>query len=374
MVDGRERVTGRVPYTIDITLPRMLHAKLLRSTAAHARIVRIDTSRARRVPGVLVVLTGADIAARSDISPDYGPVYRDQPPLAIGKVRYAGEPVAAVAALDPFMAQEAIDLIEVEYEELPAVFDIEAAIAPGAPLVHEGPPRTGEMFADVIVHASGGSNVCNHFRLRKGDVERGFAEADHVFDDVFTSPPVQHVPLETHACVADVRDGHITVWATTQMPYIIRAQLAEMYHVPQTKVRVLVPTLGGGYGAKCYAKIEPITVLLAEAARRPVRLQLSREEEFVTITKHGVRIRMETGVRADGTITARRSTCHFNTGAYADIGPRLIKNGGFGTGGPHRIPNVWVDSTRSTRTSCRPAPSGATASPRRPGRTRPRWT
>ncbi len=343
MLDARERVTGRVAYSIDITLPRMAHAKILRSTAPHARIVSIDTSRAKRVPGVYAVLTGADLAQRTDINAWYGPVFRDQPILAIDKVRYVGEPVAAVAAVDTDVAQEALDLIDVVYEERPAVFDVDAALTPGAPLVHDAPPKTGATFADLIVSTEGG-NVCNHFKLRKGDIDAGFAAADHVFEDEFTSPPVQHVPMETHACVADVRDGHITLYAGTQLPFITRAQVAEIFKVPQTRVRVVVPTLGGGYGAKTYPKLEPLTAVLSQVAKRPVRLHLTREEEFVTITKHGVKIRIATGVKADGTIVARRSTCLFNTGAYADIGPRLIKNGGFATGGPHRIPNVWADS------------------------------
>lgn len=344
MLDAFERVTGRVPYTIDIRLPGMLHARLLRSTMAHARIRAIDTSRARAVPGVVAVLTGADLAARPDIQPYYGPIFRDQPILAIDKVRFVGEPVAAVAAVDLDAAQEAIDLIDVEYEELPAVFTLEEALADDAPLVHDEPPRTGRTFADVIVDAKPGTNICNQFRLRKGDIDAGFAEADEIFEHVFTSPPVQHVPLETHACVADVRGGRVTVWVGAQIPFVIRSQLAEIFRLPQNRVRVVVPTLGGGYGAKCYPKIEPVTAVLSQAAGRPVRLHLTREEEFVTITKHGVRIRMRTGVTRDGRITARQSECHFNTGAYADIGPRLIKNGGYGTGGPHHIPHISVDS------------------------------
>jgi CO/xanthine dehydrogenase Mo-binding subunit len=344
MIDARERVTGRVPYAIDIAVPGMLHARLLRSTVPHARIRSIDVTRARVVPGVVAVVTGADVAARGDLQPYYGPVFRDQPVLAMEKVRYVGEPVAAVAAVDLDAAQQALDAIEVEYDELPAVFTLERALADGAPLVHDEPPRPGRTFADVIVEARPGTNLCNHFRLRKGDVEAGFAEADEVFEHVFTSPPVQHVPMETHACVADVRDGRVTVWAGAQIPFVIRSQLAEIFGIAQNRVRVIVPTLGGGYGAKCYPKIEPVTAVLSLFARRPVRLHLSREEEFVTITKHGVRIRMKTGVTRDGRITARQSTCHFNTGAYGDIGPRLIKNGGYGTGGPHHIPNVSVDS------------------------------
>lgn len=344
MVDARQRVTGRMGYTIDMSFPGMLHAKLLRSSSAHARIKRLDVSEARKVPGVVAVLTGRELANRSDLQPHYGPVYRDQPILAIDKVRFVGDPVAAVAAVDLDAARQALSLIEVEYEELSAVFDVDAALAEGAPLVHDEPPRTGETFADVIVRPQPGTNVCNSFRLRKGDVDAGFAEADEVFEDVFTSPPVQHVPLETHACIASVVNGAVTVWSSTQIPFIIRSQLAEIFGVPQSRVRVIVPTLGGGYGAKCYPKIEPVTSALSLVARRPVKLHLTREEEFVTITKHGVRIRLKTGLRRDGTIVARQSICHFNTGAYADIGPRLIKNGGYGTGGPHRIPNVSVDS------------------------------
>ena len=344
MIDARERVTGRIPYTIDIVLPGMLHARLLRSTEAHARLVRVDAARARAVPGVVAVITGADLVSRADIFPYMGPVYRDQPILAIDRVRYAGEPIAAVAAVDLDAAQAALDLIDVEYEPLPAVFDAVEAVDEDAPILHTGPPRTGPTYADIILHAGEGTNVCNHFMLRKGDVDAAFADADHVFEDEFTCPPAQAMPMETHCCVADVGADGITVWSSVQTPFAVRSTIGEILPGYQGRVRVIVPTLGGGYGAKAYPKIEPVTVLLSLFARRPIRLHLSRAEEFITVTKHGVRIRMKTGLRADGTIVARKSTCWFNTGAYADIGPRLIKNGGIGTGGPHHIPNVWVDS------------------------------
>ena len=344
MIDARERVTGRVPYTIDVALPGMLEAAVLRSPLPHARVRSVDVTAARRVPGVVAVLTGADLVAWGDVRTHFGPVFRDRPILAIDKVRYVGDPIVAVAGVDRDAAREALDLVEVDYDELPAVLSIDDALADGATLIHEGPPNVGATFADVIVNAAGGSNICNQFRLRHGDVERGFAEADHVFEDVMTSPPVGHVPLETHAAVAHFAGGGLTVYATTQIPFMVRSQLAEIFGLPASRVRVIVRTLGGGYGAKCYPAIEPIAAVLARATGRPVRLHLSREEEFVTITKHAVRVRMTTGLRSDGTIVARRATCHFNTGAYADIGPRLIKNGGYGTGGPHHVPNVWVDS------------------------------
>ncbi len=344
MIDARERVTGRIPYTIDVTLPGMLHARLLRSTEAHARLVRVDVSRARAVPGVVAIITAADLVGRPDLFPYMGPVYRDQPILAIDRVRYVGEPIAAVAAVDLDAAQAALDLIEVEYEPLAAVFDAVEALEPGAPVLHAGSPRTGPTYADIILHPGEGTNVCNHFMLRKGDVDAAFAGADHVFEDEFTCPPAQAMPMETHCCVADAGAGGITIWSATQTPFAVRAAIGEILPGYQGRIRVVVSTLGGGYGAKAYPKIEPVTVLLSLAARRPVRLHLTRAEEFITITKHGVRIRMKTGLRSDGTIVARKSTCWFNTGAYAEIGPRLIKNGGIGTGGPHHIPNVWVDS------------------------------
>jgi CO/xanthine dehydrogenase Mo-binding subunit len=344
MIDGLDRVTGQVAYTINFELPGLLHAALLRSTAPHARIVRLDVSQARDLPGVALILTGDDVKRRGDVTAYYGPVFRDQPVLAIDKVRFVGEPVVAVLAEDPDVAQEALALVQVEYEHLPAVFNEVEALTDGAPLVHESPPTAGATFADLVISNDGMPNVCNHFKLRKGDVERGFAEADVVYEDTFSSPAVQHVPLETHACVAQVEHGRVTVWATTQTPHILRAQLAEMFRLPVSAVRVVVPTLGGAYGAKCYPKIEPLTAVLAHVARRPVRLHLTREEEFVTVTKHAVTIKMKTGLTSDGRILARKSTCYFNTGAYADIGPRLIKNGGYATGGPHDIPNVWVDS------------------------------
>jgi CO/xanthine dehydrogenase Mo-binding subunit len=342
MLDAAERVTGRVPYTIN--LRAALQGRLLRSTAAHAGIVRIDVGRARQVPGVRAVVTGADLVARRDLVPYFGPVFRDQPILPVDRVRYVGEPVAAVAADDLDAAQEALDAIEVEYEDLPAVFDPTLALETDAPILHPEEAMRATLFADIIVKSTPGTNICSLVTLRKGDVERGFAEADHIFEDVFTSPAIQHVPLETHAVIADVGNGQVTVTATTQTPYVLRSQLAEIFGVPQSRVRVIVPTLGGGYGAKCYPSIEPIAAALALVARRPVKLHLSREEEFVTITKHGVRIAMKTGLRADGTIVARQSTCHFNTGAYANIGPRLIIYGAFGQSGPYAIPNVAVDS------------------------------
>ena len=205
-------------------------------------------------------------------------------------------------------------------------------------------PSSG--FADLAeIKPVEGTNVCTHFKLNRGDIHKGFAEADHIFEDTFTLPATQHCFLETHACIASVEPGgRITVWATTQNPFVVRTQLANIFKVPVAKVRVIVPYLGGGYGGKVYPKVEPITVALAQKAGRPVRVVLSREEVFYTITKHAAVIRMKTGVKKDGTLVARECEIHLDTGAYAEIGPRVAKKSGYTACGPYRIPNLKIDS------------------------------
>jgi CO/xanthine dehydrogenase Mo-binding subunit len=343
-LDAVERVTGTVPYTLNLVLPGMLYVKLLRSPHAHARIRHIDATAAERIPGVAYVLTGPRLQELG-IATHYGVVIQDKPIVAIDKVRYVGDIVAAVVACDEDTAADALEHIAVEYEELPAVFDAEEALRPGAPLLHEGLPPQRQAFADIILYREPNTNLCNYFKLRKGDVEEGFREADEVFEDVYSTPAAQHCPLEPHVVVAQWEpDGRLTVWSATQTPYSVRADLAEVFRLPQAKVRVLTATLGGAYGAKSYIHLEPLTAALALATRRPVKLVLSRHEEFLEITKHPSRIYIKTGVKRDGTLTAREVRCYWSAGAYADISPRLIKNGGFVSPGPYRIPHVKVDS------------------------------
>jgi CO/xanthine dehydrogenase Mo-binding subunit len=280
------------------------------------------------------------------IEPYYGPVFKDQTIVAVDKVRHVGDPVAAVAAVTMDAAEEALRLIEVDYEDLPAVLDVKEALAPGATLVHESIKLPTSGFADLAeLKPLEGTNVCTHFKLNRGDIKKGFAEADHVFEDVFTLPATQHSFLETHACIASVEPaGRITVWATTQNPFVVRTQLANIFKLPVSKVRIIVPYLGGGYGGKVYPKIEPVTVALAQKAGRPVRIVLTREEAFYTITKHAAVIRMKTGVKKDGTLVARECEIHLDTGAYAEIGPRVAKKSGYTAAGPYRIPNLKIDS------------------------------
>jgi len=344
-IDGIERVRGQVSYVLNAELPGCLVGRILHSPHAHARVLNVDTSKAEKVPGVIAVLSRNDLIDNPELYPYFGPVIRDTPVVAIDKVRFVGDAVAAVAAMDDEAAQEALDLIEVEYEELPGVFDPEKAIEPGAPILHESfPPQRGATFADIVFNPGEGSNVLNHFKLRKGDVDAGFAQADQIFEHTFRCPPVQHVPLEPHVTMAQVEAGRITIWSGTQTPHVIRAQMADVFQVPLSQVRIIVHTLGGAYGSKCYPKIEPLVSVLAWKAKRPVKIVLRREEDFLTVSKHQAVITLKTGIDKEGHIIARKATCWFNAGAYSDISPRLIKNGGYATTGPYRVPNVWVDS------------------------------
>src|SRR4051794_31498577 len=304
--DGEEKTTGKAVYTVDIELPRMAHDKVLRSPYAHARILRIDASRAEKLPGVFAVITQDD-QSRLGM---FGAAYKDQTIVAVNKVRYVGDPVAAVAAVSEATAEEALSLIDVEYEELPAVTSIEEALAPGAALVHvsgsTGGELTGQHYETPKEFA--GTNVCYRFSYDKGDVEEGFRKADRVFEHTFTFPRVQHFSMEPHATVADFQRDHITMWAGTQEPFTLREHLADIFKIPLNKIRIIVPYVGGGYGGKLAVKTEPLTAALSRKAKRPVRLVHSIEESFKTVTRHPARVSIKTGVTNDGRLVARQCT------------------------------------------------------------------
>jgi CO/xanthine dehydrogenase Mo-binding subunit len=344
MSGARARVDGSIGFALNATMPGMAHARLLRSPFAHARITHIDVSAAQNMPGVVGVLTAADFESAGAPARYFGPVLRDQPVLCGEKVRFAGDPVAAVAAETAEAADAALLAIEVEYEELPAVTTVDEALAADASLVHDRPPLPGAGgYADIKLHGREG-NVCTKFQLRRGDVEAGFALADVIVEGVYESPVAQHVPMEPHVVLASFDGPRLTVISSTQGPYAVRDSLAEMFGLPSSYVRVIVPPLGGGYGAKTYPKFEPVTAALAWKVRRPVKLVLSREEEFVSVTKHAARVHMRTGATKDGRLVARDVRVDFNAGAYTDISPRLIKNGGYSCVGPYDIPHVRIDS------------------------------
>ncbi len=340
-VDAAEKVMGRAQYVTDLRLPGMAYTKLWRSPLPHARIGRIAKDAARGCPGVLAVVTAGDI---TDCDMFYGPAYRDTPVLAVDRVRFAGEPVAAVVAETEAQAEAALAKLEVELHELPAATTMDAALAPGAPVLHKKLSVSGHFRDLQSLSPIPERNICQQYRYERGDVARGFAEADLVVEDTFSLPAIFHFAMEPHATVARVTPEGITVWSGTQHPFPVRKELAELFRVPLSHVQVIVPPVGGAYGGKCYTKLEPIAVALARIVRRPVRVAASLEESAKTITRHAARVRMKTGVRRDGTLQARECQVLLDTGAYADIGPRVCNKTGFRAPGPYRIPNLKVES------------------------------
>ena len=342
-VDGVVKATGKAVYAMDLELPGMLHGKVLRSPFPHARLLRIDASRAAALPGVATVLTRETL---DGMNPYYGSAYKDQTIVALEKVRYAGDPVAAVAADDEATAAEALTLIETDFEELPAVTDIADAIAPDAPLVHEQVADADELHGHAyrVPEEFRGTNTCYAYNYARGNVDKGFAEADEIFEDTFIFPQIQHYPLEPHITIAHVEDGHITLWASTQDPFTLQRHIAEFFSIPINRVRVIVPHVGGAYGGKLSVKNEPLVAALAWKTGRPVKITHTSEETFRTITRHPARFRIKTGVTWDGKLVARECEVHMGTGAYADYGPRVSQKAGYRAPGPYRIPNVKVDA------------------------------
>ena len=338
-VDARDKARGTATYIVDMKFAGMLFGKVLYSKYPHARILSIDTSRAKLLPGVKVVITGEDMPFL------HGESLHDQPFLAVGKVRYMGEAVAAVAAVDEETAEEALDLIEVEYEELPAVFNPLEAMKEGATLLHE---KLGEYYHPPVITPLPGTNVCNYTQVVKGDIEQGFREADHIFEDTFTTQMQQHATIEPHAAVCMVTpDGKLTLWGNNDSPYRARREIAVALNIPLHRVRIIgAPYIGGNFGGKGGLKSEAIAIALAWNYRgRPIRIVNTREEEFTsTVVRHPTIITLKTGVKKDGTIIARQTKCLWDTGAYAEKGPTVSRMGGASSAGVYDIPHVSIDS------------------------------
>ena len=320
-VDGIDKVTGKAKFTGDLMVPGMLYGKILRSPYPHARIIGIDASGAEAHDGVAAVLTAEDLS-------DLDPYYSGRPVIAIKKVHYVGEPVAAVAAEDEATAEEALSLIRVDYDELPMVVGLEAALRKGAPRVHED-------LSD---------NICSHERVEKGNVEDGFAQADEIFENDFTFPMVYHYSMEPHSVIADFSEEEITVWSSAQHPFLVQEDVARIFGVPAAKVRIVVPYLGGGFGGKSYTKFEPLVIALARKAMQPVRICLSVSEAMVTVRRHAAKVRLKTGVNRDGTLLAREAEIYLDTGAYTDNAPLVAVLAATRVVGPYRIPNICCDA------------------------------
>jgi len=336
------KVTGRAEYVHNLRLPGMLYGKIFRSSISHGRIKRIDTSAARALAGVHSVVTAEEIKT---IVPDpyYGPAFLDQPVLAVDKVRYVGEPVAVVLASDPHVAEEAVHLISAEYEELPAVYDEVEAMTSKA-IVHDVLKPAGT-FPD-LKHLQGkkNTNLALDFRLRRGNPETALKTAHRVFEHRFRTQQVMHTPLEPLVSVAESTEDSLTIHTASQSPSFVRIEIARLLGWPENRIRVRVPFLGGGFGAKLYIKLEALVSVLSLLARRPVKVSLTMEEQFFTITKHATTFRIKSGLDRDGRIVARECEVWWNGGAYADIGPRITQKSGFTAPGPYDIEHVAIDS------------------------------
>ncbi|KPK05262.1 MAG: hypothetical protein AMJ56_16150 [Anaerolineae bacterium SG8_19] len=356
-LDARAKVTGEYVYGMDLSLPGMIHGCTLRSPHPHARLLEIDISAAEALPGVWAIITGRDLG--EVMMP--GMVY-DQPPLARDRVRYAGEPVALVAAITPDIAQAAANLIRVTYEPLPILTDAEEAMEADAMLLHES--WSDYQAADGLVREG---NICCHSSLVKGNVEAGFEGSDHIFEDVFSTESVHQSHLEPRVAVAVVDSaGQVTVHSNTQLPYWIRTNVAVVMSVPESQVRIVPTGIGGAFGSKLYPQIEPLAALLARKAGRPVRLVTPLEDEMIAgLPRHPCKLKLKTGVKRDGTLVARQATMILDTGAYAGSGPELASVGSLMLAGPYRTPHLKVDAyavhTNKTNFGAYRGPSGPQA-------------
>ena len=332
--DAPDKVSGRAKYTADIRLPGMIHGKILRSTVAHGLIRRIDTSKARALPGVLAVITGEDVP---DIRYGVSPARYDEHILAKERVRYVGDEVAAVAAIDEETAERALRLIEVDYDELPAVCDAEEAMAADAPLIH---PEDARFERNV------NTKVNWHF----GDVEQGFADADHVREQRFVGNRPYQAPIEPHAAIArwEHHGERLTLWMSAQAPHYTHHMLARVFGIPQGRIRLIKPAVGGGFGVKAETTpLELCSVILAKMTGRPVMMKYSREEMFYHFRgRHKQTMDLKIGVKKDGTITAVQSRILLNGGAYTSFGIVTAYYAGSMVPTLYQIPNYKYDGYR----------------------------
>lgn len=337
--EALQKVTGRANYVDDMELPGMLHAKVLLSPHARANIVSIDTSKAEALPGVKAVLTGKD-------SPYLIGLYMvDKCIIAKDFVRYQGEVVAAVAAVDLKTAERAISLIEVEYEVLPAVLGIDEALKADI-LVHEDINELEHLKSTFFPQPD--SNIASWNKNKKGDVDKAFEEADYVIENEFFLPAAAHTPIETHVSMAqaDPYTDKIKIWSSAQSPFAIRKLLARALGIKKSEIQVIVPYIGGAFGGKAGVHLEPLVALLSKAAKgRPVKLVATREEEFNQLpSRAAMRSRVKTGVMKDGKIVAYKAYYDWDSGAYADYGVNVGKTAVYSGAGAYEVPNVEIHS------------------------------
>ncbi|MEE2996156.1 MAG: xanthine dehydrogenase family protein molybdopterin-binding subunit, partial [Pseudomonadota bacterium] len=340
--DAVPKTTGTAVFTVDVSFPGMLHAKVLRSPHAHARVVSVDASAARAMPGVHAVLTRDELQG---LSPVYGYFIKDQPIVAMDKVRYIGDAVAAVAAETECEAVAALEKIKVEYDLLPVMSTVEEAMADdAAELFEEEPPGVIPPYGHG---ASGyrriGPNNCYRFSYETGDTMSAFEKCDHIFEDRFLFSRDQHFHLEPFVSVARYQGDVIEVWSSCQNPFPLRKELARVFQHPENLIRVNVPYIGAGYGAKNNCKAEPIAIRLARLCGRPVRYCMTMEENFLTQCQHAAVLELKSGVMADGAFVARSGRVLLDSGAYSDASPLVAEKAGYRLPGPYKWKHLEID-------------------------------
>lgn len=342
--DYLQKVTGAATYASDVEVPGMLHGKILRSTVPHARIRSIDISAALAMPGVVAVLTGSDMQDLPGTAVRWGLSLRDRPVIAIDKVRYVGDPVAAVAAIDEATAEEALDAIMVDYDPLPFATTAKEAMAEGAALVHEDMVKLKDFYFRGEASPVEGTNIFQSWQYASGDVDRAYASAAHVFEDTFTFPMVFHFAMEPHVCLAHWKPGSLEIWSGGQTPTAIQRVCSEILGVPLACVRVHSPYVGGGFGGKASVKIDPLVAALSWKARAPVRVCLSIAESMLTCRRLDAEVSLKTAVDANGRIIAKSVRAVLNGGAYADTGPAIAIKAAIRAIGPYHIPNLQLEA------------------------------
>ncbi len=337
--DGFDKVTGSAVFVDDIQFgPNLLHSRLVRSPYSHALIKNIDLKEALELPGVRTVVTGKDLTAR------LGLYLIDRPIFATDRVRYYGEPVAGVVAISEEIAVEAAKLIEIDYEVLPAVYDPVEAAQPDAPLLH---PDLADYTVANFIFPEPGTNISEHFKIRKGDVDSVWKQCAAISEGTFRLPPIEHVPLETHTSIAlSEKSGQVTLWASSQSPFAMRDMIAQGLDIPHNKLRVIAPLVGGGFGGKAGVTMEACAVVMAQAVEgRPVKLRLTREEEFVgTSVRQSLVSNIKVGCDKEGVLLAMELTYYFGGGAYNDYGVNIARAAGYSCTGPYDVPHVKADS------------------------------
>ncbi len=338
-LDALDKVTGTAQFTDDLQFgPGLLYGRAVRSPYPHARIRRVDATRALALPGVRAVATGDD-------TPGFIGLYlKDRHILCRDRVRYVGDPVAGVVAVSEEIAEEACRLVEVEYEELPAVLDPLAALRPGAPLLH---PDLEKYEVVPFILPRPGTNISNHFKVRKGDVEAAWPRCDAIVEATYRVPHIQHVPLEPHIAVARWDpSGEVTLWSSTQSPFAQRDLIAQALGLSQGDMRVIGNYVGGGFGSKAGVSMEALAVVLArKVPGRPVKVRMTREEEFFcTFVRQGLVAKVRIGGTKDGQILALQVEYYWDAGAYTEYGVNITRAAGYSSTGPYTIPNVHTDS------------------------------